>query len=75
MPLTKVWVDYEPHPKNRFVVNINDEDYYCLVKEEIDFDPSHIEALKGTFKINEKVCFYGSTPWISDVIEDKIAAV
>ena len=39
-PLTKVWVTYEPLPKNNFIFRINDEDFYSLVKEEVDFDPS-----------------------------------
>ena len=39
-PLTKVWVDYEPQPKNSFKIKINDADYYNLVKEEANFDPT-----------------------------------
>ena len=39
-PLTKVWVDYEPLPKNTFKIRINDADFYSLVKEEADFDPT-----------------------------------
>ena len=35
-PLYKVWVDHEPHSHNQFIVKINDEDYYSLLKEEID---------------------------------------
>ena len=44
-PLTKVWVDYEPQPKNSFKIRINDADYYSLVKEEAEFDPTKIEKL------------------------------
>ena len=39
-PLTKVWVDYEPMPKNTFTIRVNDADIYTLVKEEADFDPT-----------------------------------
>ena len=42
-PLTKVWVDYEPLPKNSFKIRINDADFYSLVKEEADFDPTKTE--------------------------------
>ena len=43
-PLQKVWVDYLPLPKNQFLVKVNDFNYYTLVKEELDFDPTQIEA-------------------------------
>ena len=33
-PLKKVWVDYEPQPKNAFVIELNDSDLYNLVIEE-----------------------------------------
>ena len=39
-PLTKVWVDYLPLPKNTFIFRVNDADVYSLVKEEVDYDPS-----------------------------------
>ena len=39
-PLKKVWADYLPPPKNQFVLKVNDNDYYTLVKEEIDVDLS-----------------------------------
>ena len=39
-PLHKVWVDYEPPPKNRFDVRVNGQSFYSLALEEIDFDPS-----------------------------------
>ena len=39
-PLTKVWVDYHPHPKNAFVIKVNDAEIYSLVKEEFDLDPT-----------------------------------
>ena len=29
-PLSKVWVDYQPKPKNNFVIKVNGEDIYCL---------------------------------------------
>ena len=52
-PLTKVWVDYEPLPKNTFVIKINDSDFYTLVKEEVDFDPTKTEALEVSLNIND----------------------
>ena len=39
-PLTKVWVDYLPLPKNTFLIKVNDADVYTIVKEEVDYDPS-----------------------------------
>ena len=39
-PLNKVWVNYETDPKNRFNLKINDFDYYTLVREDLDFDPT-----------------------------------
>ena len=37
-PLTKVWVDYQPLPNNKFILKVNDEDYYLLVKEDLDLE-------------------------------------
>ena len=53
-PLTKVWVDYEPLPKNTFVIKINDNDFYTLVKEEVDYDPTKTEALNVDLNINDQ---------------------
>ena len=52
-PLTKVWVNFESHPKNTFVFRVNDADVYSLVKEEVDFDPSKTEALTVRLKVND----------------------
>ena len=54
-PLTKVWVDYEPPPKNTFVFKINGADFYSFVKEEIDYDPTQTEALHVKLQINDIV--------------------
>ena len=62
-PLHKVWVDYQPYPKNNFIVRINDDDYYKLVKEELDFDPSQTEVLKCTLFLNELQAHSGELPW------------
>lgn len=51
-PLTKVWVDYLPQPKNTFIIRVNDADIYSLVKEEVDFDPLKTEKLKVYLNIN-----------------------
>ena len=32
-PLSKVWVNYLPQPKNIFVIKVNGSDIYSLVKE------------------------------------------
>ena len=39
-PLKKVQANYLPPPKNVFDIRVNDADYYDLVKEALDFDPS-----------------------------------
>ena len=39
----KVQADYLPPPKNSFDIRVNDSDYFDLVKEALDFDPSQIE--------------------------------
>ena len=53
-PLTKVWVDYIPYPKNTFTIKINDSDVYNLTKEEANYDPSKTETLVVKLNINEK---------------------
>ena len=67
-----MWVDYEPKPKNNFIFRVNDADFYSLVKEEADYDPSKTEELITTLIVNEKETISGSTPWIIDDFEDKI---
>ena len=52
-PLTKVWVDYEPLPKNIFKFKVNDADVYSLPKEEVDFDPTKTETLNVRLYIND----------------------
>ena len=81
-PLSKVEVNYEPYPKNSFKFRVNGEDFYNLVKEEVDFDPSKTETLHVYLNLNEKkdknqnegidkaIC--GATPWIINEVEDKI---
>ena len=64
-PLTKVWVDYEPQPKNTFTFRVNDNDIYSLVKEEVDYDPSKTETLRlESLKINEIEAISISMPFI-----------
>ena len=53
-PLAKVWVDYEPLPKNNFLIRVNDADFFTLVKEEVDYDPSKTESLFVKLNINNK---------------------
>ena len=73
-PLSKVWVNYEPLPKNTFVIKVNDADVYSLVKEEVDYDPSKTEELNVQLYINEKEnnIIDASIPWIIDEVADKI---
>ena len=52
-PLSKVWVNYEPKPKNTFTIRVNDDDIYCLVKEEVDYDPSKTATLCVNLNIND----------------------
>ena len=39
-PLSKVLADYQPPPKSQFVIKVNGEDYYSLVKEDLGADQS-----------------------------------
>ena len=73
-PLSKVWANYEPQPKNTFSFKVNDADIYSLVKEEVDFDPSKTETLTTNLNVNdqEDLAISGSSPWIIDDIEEKI---
>ena len=52
-PLSKIWVDYEPQPKNKFTIRVNDADFYSLVKEEANFDPTKTDTLFVGLNINE----------------------
>ena len=52
-PLTKVWVDYLPMPKNTFIFRVNDDDIYSLVKEEADYDPTKTETLSVNLNVND----------------------
>ena len=58
-PLSKVSVDYLPHPKNTFTIKVNGEDIYNLPKEEVDFDPTKTESLRVDLNINDKKNSYG----------------
>ena len=73
-PLTKVWVNYEPQPKNIFTFKINDAEIYSLVKEEVNFDPSKTESLIVDLNINDKpeCAIAVLMPWIIDDVEEKI---
>ena len=74
-----MWVDYEPQPKNSFKIMINDADFYSLVKEEADFDPTKTEGLHVVLNINDQKdnngeevnAIDGSMPWIIDDVSDK----
>ena len=39
-PLSKVEADYLPPPKNQFIIRVNGDDYFMLLKEDLGFDPS-----------------------------------
>ena len=75
-----MWVDYEPPPKNSYKIRINDADFYSLVKEEADFDPTKTEPISVYLIINdwkdnngeEVWAIDGSIPWIIDDVSDKV---
>ena len=71
-PLSKVWVDYLPHPKNIFTFKVNDLDIYAYVKEEVDYDPSKTEPLTVLLEVNDKPTIRGAIPWIVEEVEEKI---
>ena len=75
-PLTKVWVDYQPPPKNKFDLKVNDKSYYTFVKEDIFADLSKVEVFDcQSLKVNDTCAHTGSMPWILDQFEDKINTV
>ena len=53
-PLAKVEADYLPPPKNQFIVKINGDEYFTLVKEDLGVDLSQIEVFKcDSLKVND----------------------
>ena len=75
-PLKKVQADYLPPPKNSFDIRVNDSDYFDLVKEALDFDPSQIDMFNcDSLKLNEVEALSGSTAWILDEVEAKMNKV
>ena len=60
-PLEKVWVDFEPLPKNNFIIKVNDNSIYSLKKEEVDYDPTKTETLCVNLNINDKKDSNGQT--------------
>ena len=75
-----MWVDYEPLPKNNFLIRVNDVDFFTLVKEEADYDPSKTESLDVKLNINDKMkdnniyqnLITGSIPWIAEDVSEKV---
>ena len=65
-------MSYEPKPKNIFVFRVNGEDLYSLTKEEVDFDPSKIESLKVTLKVNDIEAISDFMSYIIEDVEEKI---
>ena len=59
---------------------MNDADFYSLVKEEADFDPTKTELLRVRLNINNQKSKDGqplltiedSMPWIIDDVSDKV---
>ena len=70
----KVFVDFMPYPQNKFVVMVNDLDYFKLVKKEIGQALPTMEEFNCILTINREKTYSGSTPWIFDYVEDKISA-
>ena len=65
-----------PPPKNQFVLKVNDCDYYTLIKEEVDYDPSQFESF-GCVKLvlNEVEALTGNIAWDIEQFESKINQV
>ena len=70
-----------PQPKNTFIIRVNDIEYYSLVKEEVEYDPTKTEKLSVFLKINGQetigtrasgASITGKIPWIIEDMEDKI---
>ena len=82
-PLQKVQVDYQPLPKNTFVIRVNDAEYHSLIREEVDYDPTKTEELNVKLNINDKKdindqhewAIDGLMPWILDDVEDRIQGI
>ena len=63
-----------------FTIRVNDADFYSLVREEADFDPTKTEQLKVKLRINDQKdkngeevwAIGGSIPWIIDDVSDKV---
>ena len=78
--LAKVSVNYIPHPRNTFAIEVNGSDIYNLVKEEPNYDPSKTDELNVMLNMNDKrnsngkieFAIDGSIPWILSDFEDKI---
>ena len=59
---------------------MNDADIYCLIKEEVDYDPSKIETLEVHLNMNdiknkkgkENWIIFGSMPWIIEDVDEKV---
>ena len=76
VPLAKVEADYLPPPKNQFVIKVNGDEYYTLVKEDLGVDLSQVEFLRcKNLKVNDDDVFSGSIPWVLDQFEDKLNRV
>ena len=60
-------------PKNNFIIKVNDEDIYSLIKEEVDYDPTKTETLNvQSLKVNDKESINESMPWINTDVEEKV---
>ena len=75
-PVTKVSADYLPPPKNQFLIKVNDEDYYALTKEELDYDPAKFESFScKKFELNDVEAISGWMTWDNEEVEQKINQV
>ena len=63
-----------PYSSNKFVVRINDFDYFKFVKKEIGQALPIPDEFNCILTINREKTYSGSTPWIFDYVEDKISA-
>ena len=54
------------------MIRVNDADFFTLVKEEVDYDPSKTETLNVILFINDKLAIGGNMPWIAEDVSDKV---
>ena len=62
------------------MIRVNDADFFTLVKEEVDYDPTKTKTLHVNLNINDKKnnnndpewTIDGRVPWIVEEVSDKV---